>query len=46
MKDHDDFETKDIAELECIDFLETNCNEITTKDKMYLVKGDRDESVD
>lgn len=40
MKDPYDFETKDISELEWIDFLETNSNEITTKDKMYLVKGD------
>ena len=46
MKDPDDFETKDISELEWIDFPETNSNQITTKDKMYLIKGDSDESMD
>ena len=43
MKDPKDLSTVDISELTLEEFIDLNSTEITTKDKMYLVKGDKEE---
>ncbi len=37
MKDPDDFETKDMSELEWEEFIGATAKVFTTKDKMYVV---------
>ena len=43
MKDPDDFETRDMSELDWKEFIGATAKVFTTKDKMYIVKGGKDE---